>query len=134
MLWATSSHMAVTQSTYTSRIYLCMTGIPQYTVCNSRKLIFTLLPTRWKALYNQLAYPLAADKLGSQTLPLCLRNHYVTLRRQQRQITDMLRTKKCLPWRLSTPFHMQGAILALLPISPISTSQPITLSPNICWP
>lgn len=91
---------------------------------DSRQLIFTLLPTRWKAFCNQLVYPLAADKLGLQTLPPCLRNHYVTLRTQQRQITDVLRAKKYLPWRLSTPFHMQGAILALLPISPISTSQP----------
>ena len=120
--------MAVTQSTYASCIYLCMPGITQYTVCHSRKPIFTLLSTRWKALCNQLAYPLAADKRGLQTLPPCLRNHYVTLHRQQRQITDVLRAKNCLPWRLSTPSHMQGAILALLPISPISTSQPLSPS------
>lgn len=36
---------------------LCVTGITQHTMCNSRKLIFTLPPTRWSTLCNQLAYP-----------------------------------------------------------------------------
>lgn len=74
------------------------------------------------------SFPLAADKQGLHASLSCLRNHYVTLRTQQRQITDVLRAKKWLPWRLSTPFHMQSAFLAFLPIS--SATFPQLQSPS----
>lgn len=111
---------------------LCMTGITQHTMCNSRKLIFTLPPTRWSTLCSQLAYPWQLINWVWNTTRQCLRNHDATRQRQQGQITEGLRTKECLPWRLSTP------ILALLPVSPVSTSQllpPSALTPaGPKWP